>query len=206
MAYAHHLAEASGKYLPASIKLLFVAEAPPLLKSGRFFYLTSLTTGDTLFIEMMKVLYPTDAAFVEGNRKPDFDAKRVRQRKQEFLEKFKHDGFYLIDASEQSMPEDANPATKRQMLRNALPELKKKALNLCSERDVPIILIGNLTYSVCAAPLREDRLRILNDAPIDHPARGGQKRFRRKLHEVIRKFALETSDGHRTPRPATTKT
>jgi hypothetical protein len=197
MAYARHFAKASRKYRPTTIRLLFIAEAPPALTSGRFFYFTALTNGDTLFLEMMKVLYPIDSGFVEydDNRKPDFDAKRVRQCKEELLKKFKTDGFYLIDALEQPMPEDADTTTKKQMIRNALPELRKKVRRLRSNVDVPVILIGGPTYSVCAEALRKDGLCVLNEEMIDHPARGGQKLFRRKLGEIIRKFTVETSDG-----------
>ena len=196
MAYAPHFAEASRKYRPTPIRLLFIAEAPPALKFGRFFYFASLTNGDTLFLEMMKVLYPIDTAFVEydDNRKPDFDAKRVRQSKEKWLKKFKRDGFYLIDALEQPMPENAGTTTKKQMIRSALPELRRKVRRLCSDGDVPVILIGSPTYSVCAEAIRKDGLRLLNEEMIDHPARGGQKLFRRKLGEIIRKFAIETLD------------
>ncbi|SRR6266404_2563899 len=197
MAYARHFAEASRKYRPTPIRLLFIAEAPPALRSGRFFYFAALTNGDTLFLEMMKVLYPIRTTFVEydDHQKPGFDAKRVRQLKSELLKKFQRDGFYLIDALEQPMPEDADAATKKQMIRNALPELRKKVRNLSRDGDVPVILIGSPTYSVCAEALRKDGLRVLNEEMIDHPARGRQKLFRRKLGEIIRKSAVETSDG-----------
>jgi hypothetical protein len=196
MAYARHFAEASRKYRPTPIRLLFIAEAPPALKFGRFFYFASLTNGDTLFLEMMKVLYPSDTGFVDydDNRKPDFDAKRVRQSKAELLKKFKRDGFYLIDALERPMPEDADTTTKKRMICQVLPELRKKVRRLSSDGGAPVILIGSLTYSVCAVALRKDGLRVLNDGMINHPARGGQKLFRRKLGETICKFVFETSD------------
>jgi hypothetical protein len=46
------------KYKPQSIKFLFVAEAPPKKESGRFFYFENVSDKDSLFLEMMKVLYP----------------------------------------------------------------------------------------------------------------------------------------------------
>src|SRR5215475_8579359 len=123
MAYTPQFAKASRKYRPSSIKLLFIAEAPPALKSGRFFYFTGLTTGDTLFLETMKVLYPVEAGFSEprGNQGLEFNAKRVRRRKGEFLERFKRDGFYLIDALERPIRDDADTATKKRLIRTALP-------------------------------------------------------------------------------------
>jgi hypothetical protein len=197
MAYPPLLAKASKQYRPKAIRVLFIAEAPPALKSGRFFYFASLTTRDTLFLEMMKVLYPIDTGFVEygENRKAAFDAKRVRQCKDKLLGKFMRDGFYLIDASEQPMPENANPTIKKSVIRNALPDLRKRVRKLCGSGDVAVVLLSSSTYSICAEAFRGDGLRVLNDEMIDHPARGGQKVFRRKLRAVMRKFAIRTSDG-----------
>jgi hypothetical protein len=123
MAYIRKFAGASRQYRPTSLRLLFIAEAPPPLESGRFFYFPAVTSRDTLFLEMMKVLYPADISFVEHDdyRASTFDAKSLRKRKREFLERFKQDGFYLIDASEQPMPKDANTTLKKQIIRRALP-------------------------------------------------------------------------------------
>jgi hypothetical protein len=197
MAYPKLHGAASKKYRPASIKLLFIAESPPALKSARFFYFASLNNGDTLFLEMMKVLYPIDTGFVQcsDEEKSNFEAKQVRQKKEKFLAKFSRDRFYLIDASEQPMPEDADAAAKVRIIRGALPQLRKKVRELCRRRDVPIILIGSPAYSVCAKALRKDGLRILNDEMINHPSRGGQKLFRRKLRKILYRFTIKTSDG-----------
>ena len=112
---------ARNKYRPDHIELLFIAEAPPANDSRRFFYFVPVDIGDTLFLEMMKVLYPKKAKFVEydGNGKPGFNAKQVRNRKAEFLEKFKRDGFYLIDAVDEPMPKNAT--TKMKEERSAVP-------------------------------------------------------------------------------------
>lgn len=64
-------AQASNRYLPDSVRLLFIAEAPPDIRVHRFFYFTGLTKGDTLFLEMMKVLYPRRSA------SPERDSSRV---------------------------------------------------------------------------------------------------------------------------------
>ena len=67
------------RYKPKEIKFLFVAEAPPKEFSGRFFYFENVLDGDSLFLEIMKVLYPKDFTL----------AKIVRLQKKKFLEKFK---------------------------------------------------------------------------------------------------------------------
>jgi hypothetical protein len=197
MAYPPNFAEASRKYRPQAIKMLFIAEAPPALRFERFFYFALVNQADTLFLEMMKVLYPIDTGFVEyeDSRKPEFDAKRVRRQKVKLLEKFKRDGFYLIDASEKPMPEDADTMAKKHIIRSALPELRSKARELCGEGNVPVVLIGAPTYSVCAETLRTDGLCVLNEEMINSPARGGQKLFRLKLGMILRQFGIQTSDG-----------
>jgi hypothetical protein len=194
MTYSPSFEKASRKYRPASIKVLFIAEAPPAYRFERFFYFEHVSEADTLFLEMMKVLYPIETGFVPS-RKSGFQAKIVRQRKTEFLERFKRDGFYLIDAFEEPMPENAATAAKKRIIRDALPELKKKVRKLCRGGEVPVILIGGPTYSVCAEALLRDGLRVLNEEMINHPARGSQKHFRFKLGNVLRRSGIKTSDG-----------
>jgi hypothetical protein len=177
--------EAAKRYLPKPLRLLFIAEAPPAFKVNRLFYFTGLRDGDTLFLEMMKVLYPAAVGYHEGVFRPGYSAKQMRLRKQELLRKFQNDGYQLIDAYEQPMPDGANAATKTALMRSTLPALQSTVRRLVGERSVPIVLIGGITYSVCAEALRADGHSVVNDNMIHHPARGGQKLFRAKLREVL---------------------
>jgi hypothetical protein len=177
--------EAARRYLPSPVRILFIAEAPPAFKVNRFFYFTGLRDGDALFLEMMKVLYPVEVGYSEGAFSPGYSAKQMRLRKPELLRKFQIDGYHLIDAYEQPMPDGANAAAKTILMRSTLPALQSKVRRLLGERTVPIILIGGITYSVCAQALRLDGHRVVNDGMIHHPARGGQKLFRAELREVL---------------------
>ena len=177
--------EAAKRYLPSPLRLLFIAEAPPAFKVNRLFYFTGLRDGDTLFLEMMKVLYPAAVGYHEGSFRPGYSAKQMRLRKQKLLRKFQNDGYQLIDAYEQPMPDGANAATKTVLMRSTLPALQNKVRRLVGKRSVPIVLIGGITYSVCAEALRLDGHRVVNETMIHHPARGGQKRFRAKLGDVL---------------------
>jgi hypothetical protein len=112
--------------------------------------------------------------------------KEMRLRKQELLRKFQNDGYHLIDAYERPMPDGASAATKTALMRSTLPALQSKVRRLAGKRSVPIILIGGITYSVCAEALRLDGHRVVNDTMIHHPARGGQKLFRAKLAAVLK--------------------
>jgi hypothetical protein len=177
--------EAARRYRPKPLRLLFIAEAPPAFKVNRLFYFTGLKDGDTLFLEMMKVLYPAEVGYQEGSFRPSYSVKEMRLRKDELLRKFRSDGYQLIDAYEQPMPDGANAATKTILMRSTLPALHSKVRRLVGTRGVPILLIGGITYSVCAEALRTDGRRVVNDTMIHHPARGGQKLFRAKLREVL---------------------
>jgi hypothetical protein len=177
--------EAARRYLPNPLRLLFIAEAPPAFKVNRLFYFTGLRDGDTLFLEMMKVLYPAEVGYSEGTFRQGYSAKRMRLRKQELLRKFQNDGYQLIDAYEQPMPDGAVAATKTVLMTSTLPALLSKVRSLVGKRSVPIILIGGITYSVCAEALRLGGHKVVNRTMIHHPARGGQKLFRAMLREVL---------------------
>jgi hypothetical protein len=177
--------EATRRYLPDPLRLLFIAEAPPAFKVNRLFYFTGLRDGDTLFLEMMKVLYPAEVGYREGGFRPGSSVKQMRHRKPELLRMFQQDGRQLIDAYTQPMPDGATAATKTALMRSTLPALQRKVGRLVGKRSVPIILIGGITYSVCAEALRLDGHRVVNDTMIHHPARGGQKLFRAQLREAL---------------------
>jgi hypothetical protein len=212
MAYARRFAIASKQYRPDPIRLLFVAEAPPALASGRFFYFPAVERADTLFLEMMKVLYPDMVGFIEHTAtfSPGYGPARVRATKAILLNHFKRDGFYLIDASDQPMPALATTKIKRELIRKSLPALVRRVKGLLPGGDTPIILIRAVTYDVCATTLRQQELCVLNQEMIDHPARGGQRRFRQKLRylldsSVVSNFKYkvhrELANTRRTPDP-----
>ena len=118
-----HFAQASNRYLPDPIHLLFIAEAPPALRVHRFFYFTGLTNGDTLFLELMKVLYPAEVGFAGESFQLGFSIQQMRHNKANLLCRFQADGYFLIDACEQPMPHRATTSTKMQRMKSALPAL-----------------------------------------------------------------------------------
>src|ERR1700735_2892782 len=80
--------QAKTRYRPDPLRVLFIAEAPPAFKVNRLFYFLDLTDGDTLFLEMMKVLYPLEVGFIRDRFQPGTSVKQIRQRKPELLRKF----------------------------------------------------------------------------------------------------------------------
>jgi hypothetical protein len=67
----------------------------------------------------------------------------------------------------------------------ALPALRQRLEGLFPQQEAPIILIGGVTYAICAVPLRHSGWNILNQSMINHPARGNQLLFREKLSATL---------------------
>ena len=78
---------AAEKYVPLNTNLLFIAEAPPSALE-RYFYFEDVQTGDSLWIELMKALYSSEFGITAEER----------SKKEDWLTKFKNDGYRLIDA------------------------------------------------------------------------------------------------------------
>ncbi len=160
------------KFRPDHIKTLFVAEAPPSVDSGRFFFFVPVTRGDTLFLEMMKVLYPRERF--------NINASDVRKRKYELLEQFRRDGFFLTDAVKALLPKRATQSVKKGAIRRSLPKLKGKLRELC-DPDTKIVLISRPVYDICFQALKAEGFNVINTEMIDFPAAGRQPQFRQKL-------------------------
>jgi hypothetical protein len=170
------LTEAREKYRPHSIKYLLVAESPPTEGSGRYFYFEDLSEGDSLFWQTIKTLYPDD--FPPSAPPP-------RHRKREFLERFRADGFFLLDAVEKPLGE-ASSAMKRRLIRDSLPRLKGDLRAACGT-GTKVILISAPVFELCAAPLAADGFNVVNDEMIDFPGSGNQRKFRQKFARVMAK-------------------
>jgi hypothetical protein len=174
-------AEATLRYKPATVRILFIAEAPPAFRFNRLFYFEDLRDGDTLFLEMMKTLYGSAVGFTENGFTSGSSAEGIRSRKSELLARFMREGYFLIDASEEPMPDRASSSQKLALLRASVPRLMARLKEYAIDKSTPIVLIGGVTYSACAQSLLNPGFNVINEAMIDHPARGGQLRFRQKL-------------------------
>ena len=178
-------AEATLRYKPAIVRILFIAEAPPAFRFNRLFYFEDLRDGDTLFLEMMKTLYDSEVGFTENGFSPGSSAEGIRSRKSELLARFMREGYFLIDASEEPMPDGASSSQKLALLRASVPRLIVRLREFAVDKNTPIVLIGAVTYSACAQALMDLGFNVINEAMIDHPARGGQVRFRQKLRRML---------------------
>jgi hypothetical protein len=180
-------AEATIRYKPPTVRILFIAEAPPAFRFNRLFYFEHLRDGDTLFLEMMKILYGSAVGFTENGFSSGSSAEGIRNRKSELLARFMREGYFLIDASEEPMPDRASSSQKLALLRASVPRLIVRLKEYAIDKSTPIVLIGGVTYSACAQSLINPGFNVINEAMIDHPARGGQLRFRQKLRCTLQR-------------------
>jgi hypothetical protein len=181
-------AKATIRYKPATVRVLFIAEAPPAFRFKRLFYFEHLRDGDTLFLEMMKALYGSAVGFTENGFSSGSSAEGIRSRKSELLARFMREGYFLIDASEEPMPDRASSSQKLALLRASVPRLIVRFKEFAVDKNTPIVLIGGVTYSACAQSLMNLGFNVINEAMIDHPARGGQSRFRQKLRCTLQRY------------------
>jgi hypothetical protein len=100
------------------------------------------------------------------------------------LERFKNDGFYLIDASDKPM-EDNRSSKKKRQIKNSLHSLIEKVRSLVSE-DTKIILISSTVYEVCCNRLKAEGFNVINECAIPFPL-GWQKEFKERLSALLRK-------------------
>jgi hypothetical protein len=194
-------ANATIRYKPATLRLLFIAEAPPAFRFNRLFYFENLRDGDALFLEMMKTLYGGTVGFAENGFSLGSSAEGIRSRKSELLARFMGEGYFLIDACEDPMPDSASSSQKLGILRASVPRLIVRLEEFAVDKNTPIILIGAVTYSACARSLMNLGFNVINETMIDHPARGGQLRFRQKLRRTLQIIRRDQTSEKRPPSP-----
>ena len=92
------------KYVPLSIKILFIAESPPS-DLERYFYFENLQTSDWLWIGLMKAIYGVEFGVT----------KKERLRRKQWLVRFRNDGYRLIDASKEPFCKGVSPRKREKL-------------------------------------------------------------------------------------------
>ncbi|HEV7329553.1 MAG TPA: hypothetical protein VGN63_00785 [Flavisolibacter sp.] len=160
---------ARNKFKPREIRILLLAEGPPD-SLDRHFYFEDVKIQDSLFLEIMGILYPE-------LKKQYLASGRVTELKLELLQMFQEDGFFLLDLAEvpcsllEGMLEEQVP-----LLLNRLPSL--------IDNSTPVILIKASVYDLCYAPLIANGYFVHNDR-IPFPGSGQQRIFREKFSKAI---------------------
>lgn len=168
------------KYKPAHIKILLVAESPPpdaATQSSRHFYRAErIRRDDRLFVNTIKALYPEAAGQSETQLEPD---------KEKWLKRLQADGYYMIEALEESQIHEVTKQQRQDLIAANLPMLLKKVKTLANP-GTKIILIKSNVFEIAAQPLRSAGFKVLNTELLDYPGRFNQRAYREKLSKLAK--------------------
>lgn len=166
-------------YKPDHIHILLIAESPPppadVQSSRQFYYHDRIRTADRLFVNTIKALYESADKLTEAQIEADKEA---------WLKRFQADGFYIIEALDESQPHAATKQERQAKIRAHLPALLAKVRSL-SMPDTKIVLIKSNVFEIAAQPLREAGFRVLNTELVDYPGQFNQRAYREKLRHLV---------------------
>lgn len=145
------------QWKPDRVKLLMIAESAPAdggdVSGRKFFYAADRLGPDNLFRGVVQAMY--------GTSKVDLQ----RSGKRPWLERLRHDGFFLIDLA--PYPVNAlSPAERRRVLHEAIPGCVARASAL---DPVGVVVVKANLYGMLAQPLGAANLSLLQDGPIAFP-------------------------------------
>lgn len=161
--------ESRNKYRPEPIRTLILTEAPPCALD-RFFYFEDVKKQDSLFLEIMGVLYPREKeAYLSSGRQSVLKA--------ELLERFRDDGFWMLDLCEIPTSIAYGPSVSDvQHLLNTLPQLITP--------DTPILIIKANVFDLCFQTLKTSGYNVI-DERLPFPGSGQQGVFREKFRRAL---------------------
>ena len=162
-------AKARNKYEPSHINTLLIAEAPPC-NLDRFFYFEDVKKQDSLFLEIMGVLYP-------DKKQRYLKSGRRTEDKIELLEMFKEDGYLLLDLYE--VPDDVFSLSNEASAQGLLKRLEKLV-----DKSTPIVLVKTNVFDLCYPILKEEGYNVVNER-LPFPGSGQQKVFREEFNKIV---------------------
>lgn len=167
------------KYRPDKIKLLLIAESPPpapeIQSSRQFYYADRIRKDDRLFTNTIWALYPE----TEGKSENELE-----EQKEEWLRRFQADGYYMIEALEESQQHEVTKKQRQARIHDVAPRLIERVREL-AEPGTKIVLIKSNVFEVAAEPLREAGFNVLNTELVDYPGHFNQKAYRQKLRHLV---------------------
>lgn len=167
------------RYKPDPIKVLFVAESQPPaanIQSSRQFYRSDrIRKDDRLFVNTIKALYPEVVAETE---------RAIEGQKEQWLRRFQADGYYMIEALDESLEHEVTKKERQEKIRQQLPALIHKVHTLASA-GTKLILIKSNVFDVAAEPLEQAGFTVLNTTLVDYPGQFNQRTYREKLRHLL---------------------
>ncbi|SDJ91540.1 hypothetical protein SAMN05421823_101411 [Catalinimonas alkaloidigena] len=173
--------QAREKYRPDPIKVLFITEAPPDPQHERYFYFEHVRRGDSLFLELIKVLFPEEVEAFET-------VKQLRAEKPYFLERLQDEGYFLMSPVDRPLP-GFTAAARTKVYQEHLPDLIRTLLQI-ARPTTPIVIISAVVFRAIAPTLRASGFRVIHDDLIEFPNSGQQANFRRKLKALLQQKDL----------------
>ncbi|MBU1297835.1 MAG: hypothetical protein KKB77_01645 [Bacteroidetes bacterium] len=158
------------KYKPDKVKILLIAEAPPD-NIDRFFYYPTVKRADYLFLGVIQALYPDmKEKFLLSGRDPEI--------KKSILNKFKGDGFYLVDLSE--LPLSLMTGDLHLQTTELIRKVKEVA-----DKQTKIILIKANVYEIVYSLLKQAGCKNIIDVKMPFPGQRWQREFQIKFKEAL---------------------
>jgi len=166
------------QYRPKHIRMLMIAESPPpapeIQSSRQFYYTDRVRRDDRLFTNTMRALYPEAA---------DLPEQQLEEQKTDWLRRFQADGWYMIEALEESQAHEVTKKRRQELIREAVPRLIQRVDELAGP-DTKLILIKSNVFEAAAGPLRAAGFTVLNTELLDYPGHFNQKAYREKLSKL----------------------
>ena len=168
------------QYKPEHVKYLLIAESPPpaphIQSSRQFYYADRIRKDDRLFTNTIRAVYPETAETPETE---------LEEHKETWLRKFQDDGWYMIEALEESQVHEVTKKERQARIKAAAPRLLERVKAIASP-DTKIVLIKSNVFDMAAGPLKEAGFRVLNKELVDYPGHFNQKAYREKLAALIK--------------------
>ncbi len=167
------------RYKPKYIKYLLIAESPPLSKntSVRFFYNPLQEKYDFMFKSIMEVIFP------------DFKTQYKKGTKYMYLEKFKNEGFYLIDTVDIPINHLRNEKDKNEKIYSNLKKKIAEIKKLVSKKT-PIFIIKKNIFLIFKDLLEKEGYNVVNNEFIPFPSFGNQLKFKKIFKKYLRRVRV----------------
>ena len=165
------VSEAREQFRPNQVKVLFIAEAPPCA-SDRFFYFTDVRKGDSLFLHLIREVFP------DLKNKA---AIQLRNRKEELLYRFQEEGFYLEDSLQHPLPKGTSAAQK---LKFIIEGQEKLISRLEAFKNAKLVLLSSTVFKANYDYLCGLGYSVLNDTAIPFPGSGQQTNFKNAFQKI----------------------
>lgn len=164
--------EAREQFRPEQVKVLFIAEAPPCAPD-RFFYFTEVDRGDSLFLYVIRTVFPD----LEGT-----PTKQLRAMKEELLYRFQEEGYYLEDSLSLPLVKGTTSSQKLKAIINEQEELDHRIKQY--KETTKVVLLSSTVFKANYEYLKGLGYQVLHDSAIPFPGSGQQTRFKEEIAKI----------------------